>query len=108
MINILFVTGVYYPEINGASLQARLLIQSLHSRPDVKLFVLAGYSTPELPKISRIDRTLIARSHNSNLLLVGRLVNLISFFHLGFYLTRRADIVHFHGFSLRNGFLLLL
>jgi glycosyltransferase involved in cell wall biosynthesis len=108
MINILFVTGVYYPEINGASLQARLLIQSFHSRPEVKFFVLAGYSTPELPKISRIDRTLIARIHNSNLFLVGLLVDLISFFHLGFYLTRRADIVHFHGFSLRNGLLLLL
>lgn len=102
------MTGIYYPEINGASLQARLLIQSLHSRPKVKFYVLAGYRTPELPKISRVDRTLIARSHIGNLPLVRQLVGLISFLRLGFYLMTRADVIHFHGFSLRNGLLLFI
>ena len=108
ILKVLTVTGVYYPEINGANLQARSVIQNLQSRTLVRFYVLAGYSSPNLPKISRVDGVIVARSYIRKFSLFGRLINCLRFFYYGLYLSNQVQIIHFHGFSLRNGILLFM
>ena len=107
-MRVLFITGVYYPEINGANLQARLLAQKLYCLAKVRCYVLTGYCTLSLPAVSRIDRSIVVRTRTVGISLLHQIVSLFQFLRLGIILAARVDIIHFHGFSCRNGILRVL
>ena len=97
---VLMVTGVYYPEISGAVLQCRLLINLLKNNIDFR--ILSGSSLGFIYNENNVDNVPITRiAINTK----SRFSQLESAFHIvQYFLVNRRyfDIVHFHGFSKKS------
>lgn len=97
------VTGAYYPEISGASLQCRALIRALGAR--AACTVLTTTMDSSLPSRESVDGVTVHRItvHPGSVLLAAarmawRLLRL----------SRRIDVVHLHGFSRKSRLVLVL
>jgi glycosyltransferase involved in cell wall biosynthesis len=105
-IKVLMVTGVYFPEINGAVLQCRQIIKNLAHL--INFSILTGsknknnYYDQSIEGIT-IDRISSIKKNN-----LFYLLNLIM---LTISFTKRInniDLVHIHGFSKRNAYIIFL
>lgn len=94
------VTGVYYPEINGAVLQCMQLMKTIGK--SIKFSVLTCTSIKLLEKINCVEDVSVYRVLNRNRLKIEYLFSVINFFICLFWILRKTDIVHIHGFSKRN------
>lgn len=97
---VLMVTGAYFPETSGASLQCRRLIAALRDRADFS--VLTTSSDPALPWQSTVDdvpvRRIIVdpRSRTSKAIATERMASAL------LELRHDIDVVHLHGVSQKS------
>ena len=105
-IRILMVTGVYYPEVNGAAGQCRELIRALNE--NISFQVLTSTHDQTLIRQNRIDDIPVFRSRVRSKNIVDYLKAFLNFTTI--FLSQRGDfqIVHFHGFSYKSTWLTLL
>ncbi len=103
---VLMVTGAYYPELSGAGLQCRALVQRLRGMVDFT--VLTTTADRSLPAADVQDGVVVQRifidpsSWWSRAFAIGR-------FTLAFIrVWRRSSIVHLHGFSQKSILLIWL
>jgi len=102
---VLMVTGVYLPEINGAVLQCKKIISSLSNK--VEFEILSGSVNRVICEDTLDCGVRIAR------ISAGDSGVVLKFFFVLFFLikftavVRRVEIVHVHGFSLRNSLLIV-
>ena len=102
---VLMVTGVFSPEINGAVLQCAKLMDWLVEEVDFK--VLTGSSSRIFRQVSTVRGIEIIRIGAGD---SGRLISvffLILFVANFILLVPKFEIVHVHGFSIRNAFVIL-
>lgn len=97
------VTGAYDPEISGGGVQCRELVRALRERIDFS--VLTTATDPSLPASAAIDgipvtRIFVDAASPWSKLLAG--VRMVAAF---WRLRGRFEVLHFHGFSQKTGFL---
>jgi glycosyltransferase involved in cell wall biosynthesis len=99
------VTGVYYPEINGATLQCRRIVALL--KKDFSFTVLTSTKKLSLVKYNCIDEIPVYRIKNRNnaLSIISISLNILLFFIKN---NRNFNIVHLHGFSLKSVLIIFL
>jgi len=100
------VTGVYLPEINGAVLQCAQLIRGLSSEVDFQ--VLSGSNEPVLLSTTQSGGLTITRVGGGDSSVVYFLAYMFCLLFAYIRILCSIDIVHFHGFSLRNAALVLI
>src|SRR5437773_1940397 len=103
---VLMVTGAYYPEVSGAGLQCRALIQVLADR--VRCMVLTTATDPALAANDLVDGVPVYRIHidvNRWTSTAAAFVRMVRRF---LALRRDVDIVHLHGFSRKSVLLVRL
>jgi glycosyltransferase involved in cell wall biosynthesis len=103
---VLMVTGAYYPELSGAGLQCRALIQVLADR--VRCVVLTTATDPALAANDLVDGVPVYRIHidvNRWTSTAAAFVRMVRRF---LALRRDIDIVHLHGFSRKSVLLVRL
>ncbi len=100
--NVLMVTGVYYPEVNGATLQCMRVISTL--KKDVNFSVLTTTKDKNIAKNNVIDGIDVYRHYIGNRL--GKFSQLFGISWIFF--TKKIDIVHLHGFSSRSALIVLI
>lgn len=99
-LSVLMVTGAYHPEVSGAGLQCRHLIQALRDR--VSFTVVATSTTPALPAEAVIEEVPVRRifvdvtRRSSMVSAAFRLLRILV------RLRRQCDIIHLHGFSRKS------
>ncbi len=100
------VTGVYHPEINGAVLQCKQLINNLRNHIDFT--VLSGAGSKELATKGEVNGIGVQRFHlrknNYLLYLFDITILTLSFIKIAV----KVNVVHIHGFSPRNCLLIAL
>jgi len=103
---VLMVTGVYLPEVNGAILQCSQLIKKLSNTVDFR--VMAGSTQPA----ASIERTeteiMVARMGCGNAGILCRATYSIAFLLMFLIASRECQIIHIHGFSIRNAIIILI
>jgi len=102
LINVLMVTGVYYPEVNGAVLQCKRIISLLEKK--VYFSVLTTTKHKNLVEESVVDGVDVFRSYIGNR--SAKLLQIIKILQVFF--TKKIDIVHLHGFSSRSALIVLI
>lgn len=105
-INVLMVTGVYLPEINGAVLQCYQLIKNL--KESINFSVLAGTNNKLNQGISYIDDVPILKVYMPKGQKIKYIIGGVKFFFALINLLRGVDIIHIHGFSKRNAITILI
>jgi glycosyltransferase involved in cell wall biosynthesis len=96
-LRVLMVTGAYYPELAGGSLQCRTLTNALRHR--VRVTVLTTTAMRDAPAYSEVDGVPVhriyvdPRDRASKLTAAWRLTRLLP------RLVQSSDIFHFHGFT---------
>lgn len=99
------VTGAFYPEISGAGLQCRTLINSLKNN-NLKFFVLTTAGGPSLRDSGLgID---IFRIYAGNMGFIARLRSALNIIYIFLKIQNKIDIVHIHGFSDKSILIILL
>ena len=104
-ISVLMVTGVYFPEINGAVLQCMKIISLL--RDNLQFIVLSATKNKNLLKNRSVEGIDVYRSSVSN----NRFFYFSQLFGIIFFFIRnkeKFDIVHLHGFSSKSAFIIAL
>ena len=106
MVDVLMITGVYYPEVSGAANQCRQLANVL--REKVSFVVLTTTRNPHLPPLSQVDGIDVFR-----VLLKKRSVGdycraIFKFTTFFLFQKKNFQIVHLHGFSYKSAFLTAL
>ena len=105
-IKVLMITGVYYPEINGAVLQCRQLIDSL--KGTITATVLTGTNEKKPNNQKKFENIKIIRIYLPKKNTIYYLWGLIKFIIYAIKLIKVNDIVHLHGFSRRNSVVVLI
>ena len=104
-ISVLMVTGVYFPEINGAVLQCMKIISLL--RDNLQFIVLSATKNKNLLKNRSVEGIDVYRFSVSN----NRLLYFPQLFRIVFFFIgnrEKFDIVHLHGFSSKSAFIIVL
>ena len=96
------VTGVYFPEVNGAVLQCKRIVSSLKNKITFSVLTTTRYK--KLADQNIVDGVNVFRPYAGNY--IFRLLQVIKIFQV--FLTRKIDIVHLHGFSSRSALILLI
>jgi glycosyltransferase involved in cell wall biosynthesis len=106
MINLLMVTGLYFPDINGASLQCKLVSETLLSKKKLKIKILTGSLQSRFKKdlINNIEVFRFGINKKFNIM---NIINLFNFIINVFILVKKSNIVHIHGWSKRNLIILI-
>ena len=91
------VTGAYYPEIAGGSLQCRSLVLALRDR--VRVSVLTTTADRRLPSRSDVDGVPVHRVFVDPRAPATKAVALLRLLALAPTLATGADVFHFHGFT---------
>ena len=101
VVNVLMVTGVYFPEVNGATLQCMRLISLLGKKVNFSVLTTTRYKNIDKNIVNGVD---IFRSYIGN-----RFVKFLQIIKiLQVFSSKRIDIVHLHGFSSRSAFIILV
>jgi glycosyltransferase involved in cell wall biosynthesis len=103
---VLMVTGAYYPELSGAGLQCRALIQVLADR--VRCVVLTTATDPSLPAKDLVDGVPVYRVHIDVNRWTSTAVAFVRMVRRFLALRHDVDIVHLHGFSRKSVLLVRL
>jgi glycosyltransferase involved in cell wall biosynthesis len=100
------ITGVYYPEINGAVLQCKQLISNMFN--SIHFTVLTGtdiekYDGRDCVEGVSVTRVLMPKRHKINYIIGGII------FHISLIkMLKKIDVVHIHGYSKRNAIAILI
>lgn len=105
-INVLMITGVYFPEFNGAVRQCGQLISELSHT--VKFEVLCATNQKNEIGEKFRDRVLITKVFMNRISFFQYFFNLLNFYRILFLKLKFFDIVHIHGFSWRNAGVILI
>ena len=105
-LKVLMITGVYYPEINGAVLQCRQLINSLSGQ--ILATVLTGTSDKTILRYEVIEQVSVTRIYMPKSEKVKYFLGLTHFMLKAISMVREHDLVHIHGFSRRNGIVIAI
>jgi glycosyltransferase involved in cell wall biosynthesis len=104
-INVLMITGVYLPDINGAVLQCEQIINNIGY--SVNFTVLAGTKFKEIDEFLNFNRfSLIKVLINNNK--INRIIGALRYLINLIMLLRQTKIIHIHGFSKRNAIVILI
>ena len=105
-LNVLMVTGVYLPEVNGALLQCSQLINILGK--SVKYSVLTGTSDELSNGCDYIDGVSVTRVYMPKRQKLKFFIGAVRFYICLISMLRETDLVHIHGFSKRNAVVILI
>ena len=105
-LNVLMITGVYLPEVNGAVRQCSLLIKNLGE--SVKYSVLTGTSDESINGCECIDGVLVTRVFMPKGQKISYIIGAVRFYICLIRMLRQIDLVHIHGYSKRNAFAILI
>jgi hypothetical protein len=89
-INVLMVTGVYSPELNGAVLQCKRVVSLLKNK--IIFSILTTTRHKALAGQSIVNGVDVFRPYVGNR--IAKLLQIIKIFQV--LLTRKIDIVHLH------------
>ena len=106
MVSVLMITGVYYPEVNGAANQCRQLVGALKEKVSFKVLTTTRNSNlPRRCKVDGIDVFRIVVGQRSVFKSIFTIPDFVSFF-----LSNRNEfqIVHLHGFTKKSMLLVSL
>ena len=104
-LNVLMVTGVYLPEINGAVRQCSQLIENLEEC--VNYSILTGTNDESLEGCDYIGGVTVNRVFMSKERKIKYIINALKFFLCLIRMLSNNDLVHIHGFSKRNAVVIL-
>jgi len=105
-IRVLMITGVYYPEINGAVLQCMQLIRSVGE--SISFSVLASTNNKSSAGSDYVDGLLVTKVLTSGRSKLEYIVRSMYFFICLIGVLQKVDIVHIHGFSKRNAIAIVI
>jgi glycosyltransferase involved in cell wall biosynthesis len=94
---VLMVTGAYYPELSGASLQCRMLVKMLADR--ASFAILTTTTDPRLRGADEVDGVPVRRVVLDPGRASSKLRAAVPMARGFVAAAARRDIVHFHGFS---------
>lgn len=94
------VTGTYYPEISGASLQCRQIVRALAARAE--FLVLTTTTNPKLTANDVVDGVDVARVYVDPTSAVSKALAGVRMASILSRLRSRFDIVHLHGVSQKS------
>ncbi len=100
------VTGAYFPELSGAGLQCRSLIQVLKESADFMVFTTTAHQA--LPESEKIDGVPVFRVSINPRRFASKLAGLWRFTMLFATHRHQFSIVHLHGFSQKSILLIAL
>jgi glycosyltransferase involved in cell wall biosynthesis len=106
LINVLMVTGAYYPEVSGGGLQCRTLIRALKDR--VRFIVFTTTTAPTVSLEEEVDGVPVYRSWVEIRRLGSKLRAGLRLAKLFWQLRRQFHVVHLHGFSKKSFLFFLL
>jgi len=100
------LTGAFYPEISGGGIQAWTLINALNTK--INFYVITtshDFSLPRRECIGNVNlyRVIIRPNH-----IFSKVQSLIWFLRVFLKIRKRINILHFHGFSQKNIFFIIL
>lgn len=101
---ILFVTGGYYPELHGGSIQIRHLVKNIQK--NFNTYVLSSskiYNTSLLDLFNKLN--IFRLKKNNFLLSLYNILKMILFF---FLIRKKISIIHFRGFTKKVILLIIL
>lgn len=104
-ISVLMVTGVYFPEINGAVLQCKAIISLL--KKNVNFRVLSATKDKDMLNNILVDGVSVYRAKIQK----NNFFNLSQIFSISFYFLKNRkefDLVHIHGFSKKSALVIIL
>lgn len=105
-INVLMVTGVYLPEINGAVRQCSQLINQL--KEEINFSVLAGTNIKSHDEQRYINNVLIKKIYNLKQNKIKSTFNFARFILYFIGIIKFIDIIHVHGYSIRNAIIIII
>jgi len=103
---VLMVTGAYYPELSGAGLQCRALVQ--HLRGAIPVAVLTTTTDPRLRIDDEVDGVEVHRVFVQPTRVWSKLAAALRMTRLMLRERRRFSILHLHGFSQKSILLVAL
>ena len=105
-LNVLMITGVYLPEINGAVRQCSQLIN--HLREFVNFSVLSGTNDESSDGGDCVDGVSVTRVFMPKRRKFKYVIGVARFLFCLTRVLRVTDLVHIHGFSKRNAVAILI
>ena len=105
-LNVLMITGVYLPEINGAVRQCSHLINNLSGT--INFLVLSGTNDKSVRRSDYINGTQVIRVFMTIEHKPKYWLGAIQFFFILIKILRDVHLVHVHGFSKRNAIVVLI
>ena len=105
-LNVLMITGVYLPEINGAVLQCSQLINNLGKA--VNYSILTGTNDESTYGCVDIDGISVTRVFMPKRRKLKYIIGAAWFYIQLIRKLRKADLVHVHGFSKRNAIVIVI
>jgi len=105
-INVLMITGVYLPEINGAVLQCNKIIELLNSK--INFTVLTGTNDKKIKINDRINDVNIKRIYINKLNFVVYILCILKYIYFLLILLKHNHIIHIHGYSKKNAVVIIL
>jgi glycosyltransferase involved in cell wall biosynthesis len=100
------ITGVYYPEINGAVLQCKQVIRELNGF--IIATVLTSTSDESLKSREYINGALVVRVLLPKYRKIYYIKGLLIYIFTSISLIRKTELVHIHGYSKRNAFIIVI
>ena len=105
-IKVLMITGVYFPEKNGAVLQCMQLIRNVGGLVDFVIF--AGANNLESEGDCCVEGVAVTKIFISRRSRSKYIFDIIRFYVCAMRKIKKVDLVHLHGFSRRNAIVVLL
>ena len=105
-IKVLMITGVYYPEINGAVLQCMQLIRNMAE--SISFSVLTGTNNKSSDGSDYVEDVLVTRMLMSKWRMFEYIMGAVRFFICLKSMLKKTDLVHIHGFSKRNAIVIVI
>jgi glycosyltransferase involved in cell wall biosynthesis len=105
-LKVLMITGVYFPEYNGAVRQCRQLILALQQK--IYFEILCGTNHIKEAGQKFTDNITITKIFLNRKFTFQYLFQYLNFYKVLIFKLKIFDIVHIHGFSVRNALIILI
>jgi glycosyltransferase involved in cell wall biosynthesis len=105
-LNILMITGVYLPEINGAVRQCTQLINNL--KDSINYSVLTGTNNESCHGQFNVEGISVTKVYINKSSKFKYVVGIVNFYNFLISILKNIDLVHIHGFSNRNAIAILI
>jgi hypothetical protein len=105
-LNVLMITGVYLPEINGAVRQCSQLIDNL--RESVNFSVLTCTKNETSSGQIDVEGISVTKVFIPNGRKFKYIISIVKFYICLINILQKIDLVHIHGFSNRNAISILI